>query len=632
MAAQRNFPTTMGFFTSASGGYTYTALHAAATWMAFGLVVDVSRTINKARFFVDLTGTLASGDVSVSVYSDSAGHPGSSLGTTSTFTGGTWPADGWVEFTGLSVALTPGTQYWIVIKNNTSTPATNYVQVRHGGANSGPLAGCLSSFNTYGWTFQTTTNSGTAWTSVGLAGGCFGIRTGFADGSYMGMPISGTNNGNNYVYAGVEQGVQFTMPPAGSLVVRGASITIANVAGTPNATGYVYKLYSGSTLLATSNTIPMASVKSMGGGNGFFAAEFPSPITIAAGATVRLTLAAVSSTDGSTTGPNLFYYNCDSDSNSTPLLPMQGTLVAVTTSNGGTSFTPMANTIFSFAILLDTDGESAGSTGTVPSPNDVRLGTAVASTTGLLVVPSAANVLAGTTFDYNTTAGTATVPTAAQVLTGVSYGAAGTALTGTVTLPTASSVLTTATFGPSSGTTGTVALPTTSQVITGVGFGAGGTALTGNVTLPTVGYVQSGIQYGASGTQYTGTLATTGISLVSLQGELNTRGLTSTFTNAGVACMAATATAAANLVQVNGEAVTTSASIPISLSQTLNAARALDGVADTSLTLNDVFHAAIAGAAGQESVVGTAFSVATPTGTALRSFTLNSTTAPTSRV
>ena len=496
MSAQRNFPTTMGFFTPATGGYTYTSLSVTGGWMAFGFVVDVARTINKARFFVDLTGTLASGDVSVDVYSDVAGHPGSSLGTTSTFTGGTWPSDGWVEFTGLSVALTPGTQYWIVIKNNNATPATHYVQVRHGSSNSGPLTGCLSSQNTYGWTSQGTANSGSSWSSVGQYGGCFGIRIGFADGSYMGMPIGGTGSGNTYVYATYEQGVQFTMPPAGSLVVRGAAITLAAVNGTPNATGYVYKLYSGSTLLATSNTIPTASVKSLAGGAGFFAAEFPSPVTIAAGATVRLTLAAVGSTDGSTTGPQMYAYNWDGDSNSTPLLPMQGTYASVYTSNGGTSFTTVANVLYSFAILLDTDGETIASSGTPdPGVDNVRAGTVYGSNTGLLVVPGAQYVLNTQTFDYNATPGTATVPTASQVLSTVTgYGAGGTALAGNVVEASTGDVRHSTAYGPSSGLTGTCYVPTASQVLTGINVDAA----TGNVVLPTVGQVELGITFGPS--------------------------------------------------------------------------------------------------------------------------------------
>jgi hypothetical protein len=70
----------------------------------------------------------------------------------------------------------------------------------------------------------------------------------------------------------------------------------------------------------------------------------------------------------------------------------------------------------------------------------------------------------------------------------------------------------------------------------------------------------------------------------------------------------------------------------LDLAGTLAAPRALDSVADASLTLNDALHCAIASAAGKESVTGTAYVVRTPsTGTVLRTFTLDSASAPTSR-
>jgi len=73
--------------------------------------------------------------------------------------------------------------------------------------------------------------------------------------------------------------------------------------------------------------------------------------------------------------------------------------------------------------------------------------------------------------------------------------------------------------------------------------------------------------------------------------------------------------------------------IMLSTSQTLAAARALDSIADTALTLNDAFHCAIAAAAGKETVVGTAYTIKTPsTATVLRTFTLDSGSAPTSRI
>jgi hypothetical protein len=72
--------------------------------------------------------------------------------------------------------------------------------------------------------------------------------------------------------------------------------------------------------------------------------------------------------------------------------------------------------------------------------------------------------------------------------------------------------------------------------------------------------------------------------------------------------------------------------VPIKLAQAGLAPRALDAVADSALTVGDALACAIAGAAGKESVAGTSYVVKTPfTGTAIRAFTLDSATSPTSR-
>lgn len=83
---------------------------------------------------------------------------------------------------------------------------------------------------------------------------------------------------------------------------------------------------------------------------------------------------------------------------------------------------------------------------------------------------------------------------------------------------------------------------------------------------------------------------------------------------------------------VVGSVASVTAAVTVSLAQTLSAARNVGAIADTSLTLNDAFQCAIAAAAGKESVSGTTYLVQTPsTGTTIRSFTLDSGSAPTSR-
>lgn len=83
---------------------------------------------------------------------------------------------------------------------------------------------------------------------------------------------------------------------------------------------------------------------------------------------------------------------------------------------------------------------------------------------------------------------------------------------------------------------------------------------------------------------------------------------------------------------VVGSVASVTAAVTVTLSQALSSARNVGSVADTSLTLNDALHCAIAAAAGQQTVVSTTYTVKTPsTATTLRSFTLDSGTNPTSR-
>jgi hypothetical protein len=108
-------------------------------------------------------------------------------------------------------------------------------------------------------------------------------------------------------------------------------------------------------------------------------------------------------------------------------------------------------------------------------------------------------------------------------------------------------------------------------------------------------------------------------------------------TAAAIAAAVLTDTTSADLATAGslGHLVTTAPgwyAAPLALSSALSAPRALDAVADGSITLNDALWAAVCGAAGKESVSGTTYTVKTPsTGTVLRTFTLDSGTSPTQR-
>lgn len=79
-------------------------------------------------------------------------------------------------------------------------------------------------------------------------------------------------------------------------------------------------------------------------------------------------------------------------------------------------------------------------------------------------------------------------------------------------------------------------------------------------------------------------------------------------------------------------AITAGGLASINLAQTGLSPRALDSVADASLTVGDGLVSAICGAAGKESTALTTYLVKTPsTGTTIRAFTLDDATTPTSR-
>lgn len=136
------------------------------------------------------------------------------------------------------------------------------------------------------------------------------------------------------------------------------------------------------------------------------------------------------------------------------------------------------------AITYGPTGADYTGTCAVPSPNDVRSGTAVDATTGNLTLPIVGNVRTGIQYGTSGTqyTGTLTLPATTSVLTTASYGAGGTEYTGTVTLPAVSDVRDGVTFGASLGSTGTVVLPVESDVRSTVQYGAGGTEFTGTLS------------------------------------------------------------------------------------------------------------------------------------------------------
>jgi hypothetical protein len=343
-------------------------LSTAANWLAFSYVAPASKTINALRFFCSaVAGTLT--QIEADVFSDNAGvGPNASLASSTTVTGGVPTVAGWVEFTGFTLAVTAGTQYWFVLKNNTATPATNNLTYRYG--TTGVWAGSYG-FSPATWGSngtRTTTNSGTAW-SASSTWGTFGYRVAYSDGTYDGLPVSnmGTLAAANSAFGKQGVGVKLVLPAGPIYNIRGVQLALTKT-GTPG--NLLLKLYNGATLVDTA-TVPVGNVAGNRTYTGVFGATHP----IGGGATVRIVACDATTSDTSSNNYSLQNYNIDSDSNSTPLIPFDGTGALTTTTDYTQStptFTDDQTQLAPFALIMDTTGEFAASGGP-PAPMIVHL-------------------------------------------------------------------------------------------------------------------------------------------------------------------------------------------------------------------------------------------------------------------
>ena len=208
---------------SRTGASTQTyVLDATAEWLGMSFLAPPGgATLNKVLVYASAVAgaPLTDAKLQCDIYSDASGVPNSSLANTTTVTAKPAAAD-WVKFTGFTLALTGGTQYWIVLKNIEADPAAKYPTYK-------VSYGIVNAYNTAGpHKSVMTADSGTAWATTPKYG-IAGFRLEFSDGFY-GFPLSDNTIGSiTYgVYDDREHGAYFTTPASGQLVVAGA---IANI-------------------------------------------------------------------------------------------------------------------------------------------------------------------------------------------------------------------------------------------------------------------------------------------------------------------------------------------------------------------------------------------------------------------
>lgn len=223
------------------------ALNTATTWLAYAWVEVEGKTVDKIQIFETArSGTVNASDVTLTVYGDNAGVPDSGgsavIGATACSTA---PAANTVlEFDVSNTALTAGTRYHAVIKNNAGTPASNNITLLTASASGGTFnnfGGSGSLATAWGWGVQRTTD-GSAWIVLASAVTCMRIE--YSDGSYQGYLYGSGSNVALDVYASREVGIYFTVPANMVIPVAGLVFKVIR-GGTPTGT-LRYRLYTGS--------------------------------------------------------------------------------------------------------------------------------------------------------------------------------------------------------------------------------------------------------------------------------------------------------------------------------------------------------------------------------------------------
>ena len=337
----------MGMLQNYDPSATTLALNAANTWLALGFVVDSSLTLSKVKAFTSaIAGTQALISVSCDIYSDVAGVPNASIAGPYTVTN---LAAGWWEWTGASLGLTAGTQYWAVFKNTAVAPTVDYPTFRFGGI--------LSSFNgvsgssnvKYGWGKVHTTDAGTAWATSAINSIWGGIRLEFSTPTaYLGFPFSQATLSSAKAYGTNEVGAKFTTPSNSGIKVRGIGGFIRKTASPTGTLSYVMRWGASS---AETHAIPNANVVTLN----TYQAYFSTVQTISAGTSVRITVKN-SAADDSSNYWTFYEYTVENDANSRTLLPMAGTWMGTYTANG-TDWTDTNTLAPIMWLILDTDGE-----------------------------------------------------------------------------------------------------------------------------------------------------------------------------------------------------------------------------------------------------------------------------------
>jgi hypothetical protein len=354
-------PYTIGVPLSNAAGTGIFTLNSATKRVAFSFVAWQGKTLDSVRFYcAGLGGSPIAADAVCDLFSDSAaGVPGSSIVSK---TADANPANNaWSQWSAFSQALTAGTRYWLVMRNANAVPATNNFGWQHAAA--ATVGGAYGSYQTgtqgWGTAKLESSDSGTTWGAVNLDG-CI-MRIKYSDATYDGTGIQSvqTMAAASCVFDKREVGSVFTVPTGLNAYVRRLSMAFGKN-GTPSGAAR-FRIYRGTTLLATSYTIPVGNVAT---GMQLYEQAFSSSILINAGDTIRVVVGVAVTGDTSTNRYNIQDYTVENDANSKALKPFDGTISRTETAdNTGTTWTDTDTSYIPFLLGLDTNAEFAAGGG-----------------------------------------------------------------------------------------------------------------------------------------------------------------------------------------------------------------------------------------------------------------------------
>ncbi len=353
MALQNRSTQVLGAPYSPAGSSTG-SVNAAANWVALSFVPAANGlTLSEARIYVSaISGTLGASDITADLYDSTgaSGGPGSAI-ETGKLPSATINAAGYYTFTGFTTALTGHSLYWIVLKNVNGTPATNFATIRF--TNTPPVysMGDLVARVTT-WMRGTSTNSGSSWSLA--ARSC--LRVGYSGGLYDGFPA------NNHLAAVVGDGVYGTRESGLLVTTPNATIRAAGVAfqtshsGTP--TGNLrYGLWTGTTPVNLAYTEGIPNAVAVNTSTNWMHDYFATVQTIPPRTVLRITMAESTQSDSSSNRYLGLEMPWDTDANSLPLLPWDGTCQKTYFDGSSWTDSPLGTSIFPHVLFLDCAGD-----------------------------------------------------------------------------------------------------------------------------------------------------------------------------------------------------------------------------------------------------------------------------------